>query len=202
MDTIIQMWSGAGWFALALWVLSVLSWVFIFRIYQKLQNSWLNTSKLGSEISHRIADGQSAHEVNQWLCTKKGVLPRIIKYVSKDENQTKTSLRERYEEASMCEFLNIQREFGLVSSLVKSAPLLGLLGTVAGMIQTFAALSNSGDISTISVGISKALLTTQLGLLIALPGLFALAYLKRRFNRFRIELEKLFYHLIRLREKA
>ena len=55
--------------------------------------------------------------------------------------------------------------------MVTSAPLLGLLGTVAGMIQTFAALSNSGDVSTISVGISKALLTTQLGFAYRFTGL-------------------------------
>ena len=59
---------------------------------------------------------KSVDEVNEWLCTKKGVLPRIVKYVCRDDQQSKTSLKERYEEASMSEFLNIQREFGLVSA--------------------------------------------------------------------------------------
>ena len=66
------------------------------------------------------------------------------------------------------------------------------------MIQTFAALSQSGDITLVSQGISKALLTTQLGLLIALPGVFASAYLQRKFKRLSTELERLIYHIAKL----
>lgn len=68
-------------------------------------------------------------------------------------------------------------------AIVAVAPLLGLLGTVSGMIETFAALgdmtlySQSGGIAG---GISQALLTTQFGLAIAIPGLIATHFLDRR----------------------
>lgn len=71
----------------------------------------------------------------------------------------------------------------LVKSIVAIAPLLGLLGTVSGMIETFAALgdmtlfSQSGGIAG---GISQALLTTQFGLSIAIPGLVMGRFLERR----------------------
>lgn len=70
-------------------------------------------------------------------------------------------------------------------AIVAVAPLLGLLGTVSGMIETFSALgdmtlySQSGGIAG---GISQALLTTQFGLAIAIPGLIATNFLDRRQN--------------------
>lgn len=71
----------------------------------------------------------------------------------------------------------------LARSLVQIAPLLGLLGTVAGMIETFDSLAEMAlfrQSGGIAGGISKALYTTQLGLAVAIPGYFLLAVLERR----------------------
>ncbi|MDQ7087725.1 MAG: MotA/TolQ/ExbB proton channel family protein [Acidobacteriota bacterium] len=69
-----------------------------------------------------------------------------------------------------------ERDLRFMKRCVSSAPLLGLLGTVTGMLTTFAALaSGSGGEKTMSMiagGISEALITTETGLVIALPGLF------------------------------
>ncbi len=64
------------------------------------------------------------------------------------------------------------------------APLLGLLGTVTGMITTFMviATSGTGDARALASGISEALITTQTGLVIAVPGLFLANFLLRRSN--------------------
>ena len=67
-----------------------------------------------------------------------------------------------------------------------AAPLLGLLGTITGMIQTFAALSTGGGDDTSSMvasGISKALLTTNAGLAVAIPAVFLTYLVKRYLNR-------------------
>lgn len=71
---------------------------------------------------------------------------------------------------------------GLVHVIVLIAPLLGLLGTVQGMMETFDTLSlsrYSPPADTMSSGISKAMLTTQMGLIVSLPGLFMHRILKR-----------------------
>ncbi|MGB0646057.1 MAG: MotA/TolQ/ExbB proton channel family protein [Bradymonadia bacterium] len=71
---------------------------------------------------------------------------------------------------------------GLISTLVTIAPLLGLLGTVIGMVQMFSSMSHSiteGGQDSIAGGISTALVTTQLGLIIAVPGLFVAHLLNR-----------------------
>lgn len=72
----------------------------------------------------------------------------------------------------------------MLSALTAAAPLLGLLGTVMGMIQTFSATSAIGGdvLDRISEGIHTALITTQYGLIVAIPGVFGL-YILRRMNR-------------------
>jgi biopolymer transport protein ExbB len=75
----------------------------------------------------------------------------------------------------------LNRDFTILAALTAVAPLLGLLGTVTGMIDTFNAVSlvggNTGE--RVAAGISSALITTQFGLIVALPGVFGLARLQR-----------------------
>jgi biopolymer transport protein ExbB len=75
----------------------------------------------------------------------------------------------------------LRKDWLILAALTASAPLLGLLGTVMGMIQTFDAVAAvSGETGQrVAAGISRALLTTQLGLVIALPGVFGAAHLRR-----------------------
>lgn len=88
----------------------------------------------------------------------------------------------------------LQRYKKTIQTLVMVAPLLGLLGTVIGMIETFESLgggqlySSSGGIAG---GISQALITTQMGLLLSIPGVFASRYLNRKQQVIEIELEKI-----------
>jgi hypothetical protein len=72
------------------------------------------------------------------------------------------------------------RRMGLIRACILIAPLLGLLGTVTGMIETFGSVLRGGYITEMSDGIRKALLTTQYGLAIAAPGLLAERILLRR----------------------
>ena len=82
---------------------------------------------------------------------------------------------------------------GLIKTLVAVAPLLGLLGTVIGMVEMFGsmqgALGADGE-ATVAGGISIALVTTQLGLVIAAPGLLASYMLKRQQARRERDLER------------
>ncbi|MFN3244279.1 MAG: MotA/TolQ/ExbB proton channel family protein [Planctomycetota bacterium] len=74
------------------------------------------------------------------------------------------------------ELAPINRELKIMKVCIAAAPLLGLLGTVTGMLATFAALAagQGGDktMAAVSQGISEALITTMTGLVVALPGLF------------------------------
>jgi biopolymer transport protein ExbB len=106
-------------------------------------------------------------------------LGRILSvYESNRELDTET-LELRLDEAVMKESGDLQKYLWLVKTVSVVAPLLGLLGTVTGMIRTFQAivLFGSGDPKIMADGIAEALVTTVLGLLVAIPLtlLFALA---------------------------
>lgn len=82
----------------------------------------------------------------------------------------------------------------LVKTIVILAPLIGLLGTVVGMIETFDALQSSSMFSqgdSIAGGISKALFTTELGLVVAVPGLLIGKILDKKESQFALEFEQI-----------
>ncbi len=82
----------------------------------------------------------------------------------------------------------------LVKTIVVLAPLVGLLGTVMGMIETFDALQSSamfGQGTSISGGISKALFTTELGLVVAVPGLIFGSVLDKKERKYETEFEQI-----------
>ncbi len=94
-----------------------------------------------------------------------------------------------FEELHVTEIAPFERDLRVMKICVGVAPLLGLLGTVTGMLATFAALaSGSGGEKTmgmIAEGISEALITTETGLVIALPGLFFRYQLVRKHERYK-----------------
>jgi hypothetical protein len=78
--------------------------------------------------------------------------------------------------------LNLQRMLPFIAVSASAAPLLGLLGTVTGIINTFKLITvfGTGDVKTLSSGISEALITTEFGLIVAIPALLLHAFLSRR----------------------
>lgn len=72
------------------------------------------------------------------------------------------------------------RDFGVVRALIAAAPLLGLLGTVSGLIESFDALLEDSRIRQIGVGIGHALRTTQYGIALAAPALLLERILTRQ----------------------
>jgi len=77
----------------------------------------------------------------------------------------------------------------LLSSLVSGGPFLGLLGTVWGIMITFGALTEKATISMLAPGVSGALVTTTLGLLVAIPATFGYNYLLTQVKIMTTELE-------------
>ncbi len=88
----------------------------------------------------------------------------------------------------------IKKYSKMVMTLVAIAPLIGLLGTVVGMIETFDSLASASLFSQsggIAGGISQALFTTQLGLVVAVPGVIIGRLLDRRGHTMELELEQI-----------
>lgn len=113
-----------------------------------------------------------------------GELREIIDYTQDPEIETKEELASRFAEVYNAYLAQIDGRRAFLLTLVTIAPLMGLLGTVMGMLTTFSGLAVSvggNTVDQIAAGISEALITTQTGLIIAIPGyVMASMILKRR----------------------
>ena len=106
----------------------------------------------------------------------------------------KPSLRRHLDEAFSDLETDLRRYAILISSSVAVAPLLGLLGTVTGMIETFESLADMSMFSQtggIAAGIATALFTTQMGLVVAVPGVIAKGVLDRRQAQIELDLAQI-----------
>jgi biopolymer transport protein ExbB len=123
-----------------------------------------------------------------------GVLVRALHKGMKLRSQSFDNFRRYLDDAFAEEHAEIKKFKILITSIVIVAPLLGLLGTVIGMIETFESL---GDMSLysqsggIAGGISQALITTQMGLAVSIPGLIVNGILDKKQKTLEIELAQL-----------
>lgn len=111
-------------------------------------------------------------------------LGRVLNSVAAINQHDEELLQLKLDEAVLAEMPALERGNGVIKLLAATSPLLGLLGTVTGMILTFQAISlfGTGDPKLMAGGISQALVTTVLGLVVAIPLLFShsiIAYLSR-----------------------
>ncbi|MCA8963277.1 MAG: MotA/TolQ/ExbB proton channel family protein, partial [Planctomycetes bacterium] len=88
--------------------------------------------------------------------------------------------------------LKLGKWLPFIAITASSAPLLGLLGTVTGIMNTFSLMTlfGTGDVKTLSSGISEALITTELGLYVAIPSLLLHAFLSRKAKGLVDDMEK------------
>lgn len=89
------------------------------------------------------------------------------------------------------EALNLEDQMGLLATAVSAAPFLGLLGTVWGVMDAFSGMATSGSaaLSAVAPGISGALLTTIVGLIVALPSMVGYNLLSSRIRRISVQMD-------------
>lgn len=134
----------------------------------------------------RLADAITA-------CRKDdGPLGRIVEVIVSHAGQPRAEVKELAEEVGRRESAELERFTGVVGIVASVAPLLGLLGTVWGMIQTFDVIqaNGMGDIGRMAGGISTALVTTFGGLSVGIPALMGHRFLLSRVDELTLELEE------------
>ncbi|MDP2589977.1 MotA/TolQ/ExbB proton channel family protein [Vibrio splendidus] len=119
-------------------------------------------------------------------------LGRVLAVYNKEQNQTVEALELRLLEAVVDEQTHLEKGLSMLKLLAALAPMLGLLGTVTGMIETFQVITQfgNGDPKVMAGGISMALVTTVLGLVAAMPLLLAHNILSTQSENIRNILEK------------
>ncbi|RMH61253.1 MAG: MotA/TolQ/ExbB proton channel family protein [Zetaproteobacteria bacterium] len=117
---------------------------------------------------------------------------RILTVALENTGVKRSVMKEILEEAGRQEVAKMERFIGTLGLIAAMAPLLGLLGTVVGMIEVFQQISlvGVGKADALAGGISKALNTTAAGLTVAIPALIAHRFFEAKVDRLVIEIEQ------------
>ena len=119
-------------------------------------------------------------------------LGRVLAAGLAGRDQGREIMKEIIEDAGRHVVYELERFLNTLGTIAAISPLLGLLGTVTGMISAFDAITTQGvgDARVLSGGIGEALITTEAGLIVAIPALIGYRYLRGRVDALVIEMEK------------
>jgi biopolymer transport protein ExbB len=171
-----EIWLSGGWGMMALAANALVLFALGTHLYLKLHEKGFQS----------VPETTWRHWINH-SNERRGPIGEMLDFVIGSSSIKETGIL--FEELRTTEIVPFERDLRVMKICVSSAPLLGLLGTVTGMLATFGALaSGSGGEKTMSMiagGISEALITTETGLIIALPGLFFQYQLSRQHERYK-----------------
>jgi biopolymer transport protein ExbB len=127
-------------------------------------------------------------------------LGRILFAGLQQYGSSRQLIKENMEERGKAEALELKKYIGLLHTIASVSPLLGLLGTVSGMIKVFSTISveGVGNPASLATGISEALITTAAGLTVAIPTFLGQRYLAGRAERLVHRLEEYATYLLNL----
>jgi biopolymer transport protein ExbB len=173
----------------------------IFALAIILEKFWhLNKIKIDTQkFLGNILDRIKRHEIKEALqaCDNtKNPISHILKAGILKYDRTRDQIKEAIEDASLYEIPKLEKNLSILATIAHISPLLGLLGTVTGMVRCFQTIQakatsfhpvSPGDLAG---GIWEALLTTVAGLIVAIPAFVTYNYLVSRINNFILEMEK------------
>lgn len=168
---ILPIWLAGGWLMIPLAILGLLIYLAVFELYVHL--------------ARRNFYKADPNTWGHWIDVpedSKGELGEIIRYTQADAEKA-DDIRGRFTEVRRAYLPPVRARIRFANILAGAAPLMGLLGTVMGMLSTFVGLSVSTAGNTIDLvagGISEALVTTQTGLVLAIPAYVMVSSLRKR----------------------
>lgn len=177
-----------GWLMLPLILSSIFTVAITIERYIRLKHSQV----LPQDLLVNRADLETIISRLEQEQAKHSPLGRILKAGYDHKDQGEQFARAQMEATASREISHLEKNINFLGTLSAIAPLLGLLGTVLGIIESFLVIDigSSGNASTMMPGISKALITTAVGMLIAIPAMIAYRYFQRVVHEYIAELEQ------------
>jgi biopolymer transport protein ExbB len=149
---------------------------------------------------NKIRPGDEPEHLRHLIQDDSSPLSRIVEVAIRPFNATKQETLEVVQSRARQEIVRMESGLFILEIVVGIAPLLGLLGAVAGLVRVFGNIGSgvvsTADLKGIASGIGEALSTTIVGLAIAIPSLAAFSYFSRRVERLAVEMESLLTDLI------
>jgi len=180
-----------GWPMLPLLLLGVLALAIILERFWSLRRNEVLPPGLGQEVRSWAARGKLDPAHVQALRAN-SPLGALLAAALEARNRPREQVRERIEDAGRHLVHRMERFLNALGTIASAGPLLGLLGTVVGMIQMFLGILDHGvgDVNQLAGGIGKALVCTATGMIVAIPALMFHRYFKGRINGYVIEMEQ------------
>lgn len=180
---------------IALIACSILSLAMIVERLFALRHSKIFNIYLLQEIEISIKKRDIASAI-EWCRKDSSPMMKVVEVALINSDKTREDLKVSIEEAGRLEVPHMEHFMTSIQTIAVISPLLGLLGTVTGMINVFEAIvtHGTGNTEVLAGGISEALITTASGLTIAIPTLILYNYLSRRVDVLLNEMER--YSLI------
>lgn len=188
MQDLVQ---SGGWMMLPILICSVVALAIVVERFWTLQPGKLAPTDTLPKVQSLIKRGQ----LNQRQLIElrdSSPLGQILSSGLANASHGREIMKESIQQSATRVIHQLEKFLSTLGSIAAIAPLLGLLGTVVGMIDVFAAIMihGTGDAAQLAGGISQALLTTAAGLVVAIPAIYFHRFFLRRVEEITIELEQ------------
>ena len=174
---------------------SIIAFAIVMERLYHLYKAKIDTKDFMNNIDVTIKRNRIAEAIK--ICEKTpGPIAHIVKAGVMKHDRSRQEIRESIEDAGHQEVPRLEKHISLLATIAHVSPLLGLLGTVTGMVKAFqiiqekSASFNPVSPGDLAGGIWEALLTTVAGLIVAIPTVVAYNYLVNKVDEFVLEMER------------
>jgi biopolymer transport protein ExbB len=186
----VDFWNKGGKFMWWLLFLSIMGVTLMIERAITLQRATINTRSFMEKIVGAVKAGKVDEALE--ICAKtRGPIPQILHAGLLVAPLGPATVEKAIESAGVVELNFLERGMILLATVANLAPLVGFLGTVSGMIAAFEAIAQAEQVSAklVAAGISEALITTEVGLVIAIPVQLSYNLFVQKVNRFVVDME-------------
>jgi biopolymer transport protein ExbB len=179
-----------GWLMVPILMCSVIALAITLERFYSLRDSKIHPQEFVSKIKKLLNERKISEAIA--ICSNTfSPISRIIETGILKSDSCRDEIKEAIEHAGKRESSHLHRYLAVLATIVGIAPLLGLLGTVTGMIKAFQviAMKGVGHPTALAGGISEALITTAAGLVVAIPTLVAHNYFFKKANGYILDME-------------
>jgi len=188
---VFEMVKAGGWLMLPIIACSMIAFGIILERFWTLQKSKVIPRHLVATIWHWVKEGQLERSKIEDI-SKQSALGKILASGLNNRHLDRDRIKESIEETGRQVVHELERFLNTLGTIASISPLLGLLGTVIGMIKVFNAITSSGvgNAAPLAGGISQALITTAAGLSVAIIALMFHRYFRGRVDELVVKMEE------------
>ena len=195
----LEIFTAGGWLMLPILLCSIIAIGIITERFWRLQTKHISPPELVTQIWQWLRY-QQVDESRIRALQENSPLGQILASGLINRDAPRQITKESIEDVGRHVTLSLEKNLNTLGTIAAIAPLLGLLGTVIGMIKVFAVITTEGvgNPETLAGGISEALITTATGLVVAIPSLIFYRYFRGKINLLVVDMEQQAMKLIEI----